>query len=291
MSANKPVEANAPVTSRNAPVQAPNDLLAVAVFQPNRAVISRRTVFTIAAWVLAFVLIAAAEAYVLSNMGTAEYGARSEIYYQITQDQPTGFLRQDRSLSTQLVALKSRQVLGPVAAANGMSVDDLSKKVHASVLEDSEVLRVEVDDKSKARAQALTGAVVAEYLKGARNNSQAAAVDYLRKQIAGIDGQEAALRGQLAALPNNVTPKSQQLQSQLDSLQNQRGTLQSQLDTATIDQLNQPRIEQLTQPYVLDSPVSPKPLRAALAAALAALIIAAAAVTWWLSRRISRSRT
>lgn len=292
MSANTPVEANAPVARSSAPASAPNDLLAIAVFQPNRAVISRRTVFMIAAWVLAFVIIAAAEAYVLSNMGTAQYGARSEIYYQITQEQPTGFLRQDRSLSTQLVALKSRQVLAPVAAANGMSVDDLAKRVHASVLQDSEVLRVEVDDHSRARAQALTGAIVTQYLKGARNDSQAQAGAYLRDQLARIDAQEASLRAQLAGLrTGSVTPQSQEIQSQLDSLQNQRDTVQSQLDTTTVDQLNQPRIEQLTQPYLLNDPVSPKPVRAALAAALAALIVAGAAVTWWLSRRITRSRT
>ena len=296
MSTNKPVEANAPIAARTAPAPAPapapDDLLAIAVFQPNRAALPRRTVIAIAAWVVALMFIAAGGAYLVANRATAQYGARSEIYYQLTQQQPTGFLRQDRTLSTQLVALTSREVLAPVAAANGMTVDELAKHVHTSVLEDSEVLRIEVDDPSRTRAQALAGAIVTEYLKGARNDSQAEAVTYLRDQIAKIDGQESLLRTRLNQLSSNtITPTQQQIQSQLDSLQNQRNSLQSQLDTTTVEQLNQPRIEQLTQPYVLNDPVSPKPLRAAAAGALAELLVAAAFVTWWLSRRLTRARS
>ena len=43
-------------------------------------------------------------------------------------------------------------------------------------------------------------------------------------------------------IPYITGPAQQQLQSQLDSLQNQRNSLQSQLDTATVNQLNQPRL-------------------------------------------------
>jgi hypothetical protein len=293
VSTNKPVEAKSTIAARSAPAPAPapDDLLAIAVFQPNRTALPRRTVLTIVAWVLILMVVAAAGAYIVANRATAQYGARSEIYYQLTQEQPTGFLRQDRTLSTQLVALTSREVLAPVAAANGMTVDELAKQVHTSVLEDSEVLRVEVDNPSRTKAQALAGGIVTEYLKGARNDNQTQAVTYLRGQIARIDGQEALLRSRLDQLATDtITPAQQQIQSQLDSLQNQRNSLQSQLDSATIDQLNQPRIEQLTQPYVLKDPVSPKPLRAAAAGALAELIVAAAFVAWWLSRRLTRAR-
>ena len=61
--------------------------------------------------------------------------------------------------------MKSQAVLQPVADKYHMSVGDLSKQVTATVVEDSDVIRIEVDDKSPARAKALVGAVTAAYFK------------------------------------------------------------------------------------------------------------------------------
>jgi capsular polysaccharide biosynthesis protein len=275
-----------------------HDLLTVAAFQPSRASLSTRALATLAAFVLVLMLLCAAIAYGVASMGTEIHGARSEVYYQITDAQPTGFLRQDRTLSTQLVALKSRDVLGPVAAANGLSVDALMKKVHASVLSDSEVMQVEVDDPSASRAETLVGAVVSQYLTQARAQNSTSAQAYLRSQLSALDARRRDLTTQASQLeqqrqarasssnPNPAQSAAQiQVQSELTSLFDQRQSLQSQLDSVTVAQLNQPKIEQLTKPYLLDSPVSPKPLRAAAAGALVGLLAAGFAVAWMVRQR------
>ena len=266
-----------PATPRSSP-----DLLALAIFQPKRTSLKPRAIIALIGYVVATMLVAAMIAYVIAGMGTSVYGARSEIYYQITNPQSTGFLRQDRTLSTQLVALTSRDVLGPVAAANGTTVDALTKKVHAKVLQDSEVIQVEVDDPSSAQAQKLAGAVVTEYLKQAQNTSAAQAVAYLKTQLTNAEKQVDTLTAQA-----NNNPGSVGIQNDLSSARDLRNSLQTQLNTATVNQLNQPVIQQLTQPYLLSKPVAPKPLRSAIAGALIGLVIAMVGVALLLRRRVA----
>jgi len=145
-------------------VPVPQETVAVAMFQWKRLPITKKIVARYAALFLAIVIGCSVLGYVLSSMSPAKYGARSEITYPIPANMSSGdFMRQDRTLQTQLVALKSQTVLQPVATKFHMSVKDLTKKVTAAVLADSLVIRLEVDDTSKARAQALVDAVVSSY--------------------------------------------------------------------------------------------------------------------------------
>ena len=69
-------------------------------------------------------------AFGVSEMLPKTYGARTEIVYPINVQNPSGdTLRTDRILSTQLVAIKSRSVLAPVAKTYHMTPDALSKKI------------------------------------------------------------------------------------------------------------------------------------------------------------------
>jgi hypothetical protein len=102
------------------------------------------------------------------------YGARAEILYTISQDQQGGDpLRQDRQLSNQLVFLKSRNVLEPVAQKQGRQFKDLDKDVSVTVLDNSEVIQVEADGSSKLAAMQTLQAVMDGYLTLIRQPSGA----------------------------------------------------------------------------------------------------------------------
>ena len=79
-----------------------------------------------------------------------------------------------------------------------------------------------------------------------------------------------------------------QLQSQLTDLTTQRNTLATSLNTVTLDQLQQPHVQQLTQPYLVSGKVSPKPMQAGLAGALAGIMIAALTVGLLIRRLLKR---
>ena len=84
--------------------------------------------------------------------------------YLLDDSLPTGFLREDRRLSTQLVTIRSRSVLGPVALTYDLDVDDLRDDVSASVIDNSEIIRVEVRDEDPIVALGLVNAIAAAYL-------------------------------------------------------------------------------------------------------------------------------
>jgi hypothetical protein len=300
----KPADDLAPLASAKTPATAPPDVLAVAVFQPRRVAFPRRALVLYVIWAMLILIVGAEAGYLASYFQQAKYGARSEIYFELDNSLPSGFLRTDRALATQLVAIKSRETLLPVAQASKLTVNELSKKLHASIVTDSEVIRVEVDDPSRTRATALVSAITTQYLKTAKSNANADAETFVKAQIADLDKRRDGLNADAARLeasrlgratlqnPNPAaSPQQLSVQNELASVIDQRRDLERRLDEITLDRLKQPRIQQLTQPYLLDDPVSPKPLRAALAGALAAFAIVAVAATFLIRRHLSDPRS
>src|SRR3712207_2424110 len=93
------------------------------------------------------------------------YGARAEILYNLSPEQRSGDpLRQDRQLSTQLVFLKSRAVLGPIAQKQGMQFQELDENLSVEVLQTSEVIQVEAHGNTKEAARQTLQAVMDGYL-------------------------------------------------------------------------------------------------------------------------------
>jgi hypothetical protein len=217
---------------------------------------------------LLIVLVGAAVGYVTSWLVKEQYAGRAEVLYTLREDQPTGFLREDRNLTTQLVVLESRTVLAPVAAAEGLSVDDLGGKLHASVAEGSEVIRIEVRDPQPQVALRLVDAVTRRYLAVANvvtDESRA----YLEGQLQGVQA-----RLDEADLPPSVRT----------TLTARRTDLLARLDTIA---LAGPQAKALAPTYATSDPVSPKRFWAAAAGALGALLIAAVVVAL-LARRWTR---
>src|ERR1700753_3729048 len=104
------------------------------MFQWKRLPITKKIVLRYTALFVAIVIGCSVVGYLVSAMSPAKYGARSEITYPIPANMSSGdFMRQERTLQTQLVAMKSQAVLQPVADQYKMTVKQLSKKVTATV--------------------------------------------------------------------------------------------------------------------------------------------------------------
>jgi len=278
-------------------LQVPEETVAVATFQWKRVPLSRGVLLRLGAIAAAIVVGCGILAFGVSELLPKTYGARTEIVYPITIDNPSGStLRQDRVLSTQLVAIKSRTILGPVATKYHLSFDQMSKKVVASVLADSEVIRIEVDDANQARALKMVTDVAQAYLTNQALStpdvaaSLKARLDALNAQISAATHDLAGFTASRLAGPNPNTPSAAEIeaQSQVDSLNSQRNGLQSQLDQATVDQQSSQKVQQLTLPYEAGK-VAPKPLRAGIAGVLAGMLIAAGVVVLLLRRRLRQT--
>ena len=90
--------------------------------------------------------------------------------YPLVQEQPTGFLRQDRNLSTQEVLLAEPDRARPGGRrSSAMPVEDLAGPPSTEVVEESEVIRLQFTDPSRAQARKVLVAIVARYLEVSNN--------------------------------------------------------------------------------------------------------------------------
>jgi hypothetical protein len=205
------------------------------------------------------VVIGAAIGFVSSWLIQAQYGARSEILYTLREDQPTGFLREDRNLTTQVVLIDSRPVLEPVAVANGLSFDQLADKVTASVAEGSEIIEIEVRDADRQEGLRLVDAVTQRYLAVANGTADENRT-YLEDQLESIEAQLSS---------PDTTPG---LRAELSA---RRRDVLNRLDTLA---LTGPQARQLGASYTTSDPVTPRRALAAAVGAIAALLVAAVVV-------------
>jgi len=178
-----------------------------------------------------------------------------------------------------------------------MTPDALSKKIVASVLEDSEVIRIEADDASQAKALAMVTAVANRYIQSATTTStNVDAETQLNNQIKSLNASILVLTNQLnaaqnrrlaSASPNTPSPEEQQLQTQLANQNTELSNDNSQLNNLAVSDAQAPKVTQLTQPYEAGQ-VAPKPVRTGIAGALAGMMIAAGVVVLLLRRRLKQ---
>jgi capsular polysaccharide biosynthesis protein len=266
-------------------LQVPDETVAVATFQWKRVPLTRGVLLRLGAIAAAIVVACGVLAFGVSEMLPKTYGARSEIVYPLTSLNPSGdTLRTDRILATQLVAIKSRQVLTPVATTFHMTADALSKKIVASVLQNSEVIRIEADDASQAKALKIVTAVANKYIQTASaSGSNAAAEVLLKGQINSLNATVSGLTGRLSAATSSRDQA--QLQTQLNNASTQLNTASSQLSQLEVSDAQTPKLTQLTQPYAAGK-VAPKPMRAGIAGVLAGMLIAGGVIVLLLRRRL-----
>lgn len=201
------------------------------------------------------VLIGAGVSFMGAALMESQYAARSQLIYDIREAEPTGFLREDRNLTTQLILLESRTVLEPVATTNGLTVEELDAKLTASVIEGSEIIDVELLAPSRGTGLLLANAVNERYLAVVNDDGPDSTRAYL-------EGQLVAVQGQL----DTATPE------EASSLADRRSDLAGQLDALN---LAGPQATVLVPAYSAEEAVSPQPLVAAAAGGLAGVLIAA----------------
>lgn len=208
------------------------------------------------------------------------YAARAEVLYSASQPQQGGGdpLQQDRQLSTQLVLLKSRAVLGPVAQKQGRRFEDLDKDVSVSVLENSNVIQIEADGSSQPIALQTLQAVTTGYLALAGQPSGVAR--NLNDQLADARQATAQLQTRIpqltsAVLAGTATQASlDDARAQLTASQAREKALQARIDEVNLSGQAEATAQLLTPPYSLPDPVSPRPPIAAGIGALVGLIVA-----------------
>jgi capsular polysaccharide biosynthesis protein len=243
----------------------------------SRRSLTQREWVRLGAFAVVLVLFGALAGWVTSLLLPKQYAAHAEVLYAISQEQPTGFLREDRNITTQIVLLNSRSVLDPVAKEWGISVQELSGRISAEVVSGSEVITITLTDREPDRAQDMLDWLVQQYLQVSNNDPRAELRNYLDTQLTDVLTRISEVRadadnrgGELAAL----VEREQWLRTQLDELQ--------------FSDIAGPGASVLVPPYVEASAVSPKPLINTAAGALAAAIAAVFAVAF-LARRMTRA--
>ncbi|MGQ0483542.1 MAG: hypothetical protein ACT4O0_21260 [Pseudonocardia sp.] len=160
---------------------------------------------------LALTVLGAVLGYLIALMMPTQYAARTSIQYTIAGENTGEFLKTDRDLTTQVVLLTSRNVLQPVADANGISVSGLSERVSARILAESNIIQLEVRDKSRQGGVDLANAITARYLEVADASGPEG---YLQAQLAEVRSQQGTPGSDAAAL----TARAAALQSEIDKL-------------------------------------------------------------------------
>lgn len=203
------------------------------------------------------VLIGSGVGFMVSLFSETQYAARAQLIYDVRELEPTGFLREDRNLTTQQLLLSSRALLEPVATPNGLTVEELDEKLDATIVEGSEIINMELRDPSRETGTALLTAVNDQYLQFVNSGG-------------GQEDTRAYLEAQLAAVSEQITAAGES--SEVSSLSARRTDLSSQLDALN---LAGPQAQILVPPYSVEDAVSPQPLLAAAAGGLAGVLIAA----------------
>jgi hypothetical protein len=224
------------------------------------------------------VLVGASAGYIVSLFLPKEYAARAEILYSLDQPAATDVYRDDVRLNTQVVLLRSRAVLGSVAAGNGMTPEDLAKNISAKVVGNSEVIEVELRDRTREHAMTLLTGALDRYLTAANKDWQDPVHNFLQSQLNNVQQQL-----QNPNVPNEdatrLGQRQQVLGYLLDPLQAKAGP------GNTMEPPSRPPARVLTS-YSVAAPVSAGPLFAAAIGAGTALVGAAFVVLLVVRRRL-----
>lgn len=228
---------------------------------------------------LALVLIGAGAGFGGALLWPPTYAARANVLFPDSAEQ-SSTMRQSLDLSTQLVRLRSREILGPVAARYHTPVEEFEKNVSISVLDSSEIVQVEVRNHSKNAALAQDRDIVDRYLQVAGDQPPSAGVRYLREQLdqTAADLGKARAEAQLWRQGTGPVPSPADVASneaRVQSLTSRQQQILSQLDQLNAVQLTKAAPQVVVAPYLVWAPVSPRPGYAAAAGALTAVVIAA----------------
>ena len=215
---------------------------------------------------LVIVGVAVVPALLLSAQRETVYGARAEIAFVAGQDAADD--ARERELNTQRELVLSRAVITPVAQRAGIPEGDLRDAVEVK-LERDDLLRVTVGDRDPERARLLAQAITDRYLSLNEELSPEARRAQVLVQREMAEAEAAARRA-----PETV----------VYSYRDRVNRLRDRLLELRLERATQAQPRPLAPAYVLEDPLSPRPLRAA-AGGLAVGLVLATAVVIALARR------
>jgi uncharacterized protein involved in exopolysaccharide biosynthesis len=235
---------------------------------------------------VALVVVNAVLAGMYSASGPAVYAAQADLIYNRSGTSPAQDI--ERELATQQVLLASRSHISEAAEAVGLEPGELSKRVEVEVVEDSRVLRLRVQHEEPERALRAAQDLVEAYQ--ATVAEQSSAVDtsdeerrLLQERIAALEERLGPVQRRRAEIGAVDTP-SAALSAELRDLEEEAGALRQQIAAHQLEmtnsdvrglQVSAAAVEVLTPPFVLDDPIGPQPLRAAVAGLLVGILYAA----------------
>ncbi len=242
----------------------------------------------------ALAVTSAAIGYLLSTFVDEIHGAETDILYELDANLEAGFLREDRRLTTQVVTIESRAVLGPAADSIGMNPDDLREALTVDVIDGSEIIRVQARGGTPEQALDRLAAVVDTYLAQleAADPGEAALAIVNDELALAIEEQE-SLERELAAFTGTGPAGSARLDvllSELETVRSRRISLEAQQNDQRLEELVKPRFTVLTPAFVLDEPLAPKPLQAIALGGLVGAGLAGGFVFLAERRRVRRFR-
>jgi hypothetical protein len=233
--------------------------------------------------------VCAEAAYLYADRQPDVWAARADIEYR----------DDDSWVETQQVLLASNDLQAPVARAEGIPRDELAKNLSTSLVAGTQALRVQYQDEDADRALRIVEAITIAYVERVLDRPISSSQDRLdlEADISDVSFRLNLMRDQvreIVVLPNEPTPPQLLLlQTEIQSLLVERSSLERELllldSEQRQDELDrQPAI--LTQPFLLEEPVAPAPLRTAVLGALGGLVLSAAIAFMVLRQEIFRPR-
>jgi uncharacterized protein involved in exopolysaccharide biosynthesis len=240
-------------------------------------------------------LLCAGSAYLFSSRQETVYGARTEILYQASDAERT--LGTARVMATQKVVLTSRTVLQPAATAVGLPLEDVKEATSVKIEGESDVMQVTVSDPDRALALSLAKRITDDYADNVAKASAARIGEgkqLLETRIAQLTRRLTRVGSRLRSIEraragSTLPPSSeqQQLQAESEALLQRIGALHDRLTELDVQQIAQGQAEVriITPAHLLEDPLEPKPIRAAVAGLFLGLILAAGLVVLASHRR------
>ena len=254
-------------------VPTPGEAVAVAWFEWKRIPITRAAITRFLAYAAVIIALCTTVAYAASAMSPATYAARSEILFPTDAQATSGGQAQaGLHLATDLVTLRSHRILEPVAQRFHLTADALGKRVAVSVVDNSDVIRIQASDQSPATAKAIVAAIVTGYLKQLPDQTLAEQ-KFLRAQIGSVTKDVVSLTDQLDRIGSPTSSAATALQTELKAALDQRGKLQGQFDTTAVAALVTQHPQLLTAPYLINGQISPKPMQAAIVGLVLGIVL------------------
>lgn len=203
----------------------------------------------------------------------------------VGQDSYSAVLASDQLVSTYASLVVQPSVLQAAAQqVGGISATDLTSRVHASGIANTQLVQLQVDDASPTRAATLANAIGVAFITIQRQAAQTAydaAQQQLDNEIADVTKQITQLTNQMNNLhPQDASnPSFAALQQQLNVALAHRSTLQTvaaQLTTQDLTAANNVRLFQVATPP--RAPDHPKPLLYGATGAAFGLVLAGCVV-------------